>query len=487
MKLLKLTGLVAAAALGLLVSAQSSLAAPTPGSPPVVSGTATIGQTLTTTDGGWTGEAVDTYTYKWFRCATGDPSPTGCTEITGANSTNSTYVLKSNATVANSDTGKFIRSEVTATNGSGSASAFSNTVGPVNSGTVPASSFSLTAKSGSLFNNAFKAADWRVETGASAPNPPILELLPTRETTLRLPGPSQMTFNPGNMPVCPDDQLGPTTNNSVEIPVIVARCPNSIIGNGTATFLLNRVNNPNSSPPSLDGQVIAFNGGLVGGQPRVKFWAYSYDTGVAIYTESVLSTSGVLSIPIPQLTSDSAVNTLNVNIPGETINEYLPSVDKNITIPGGQKADYVQAKCDTGTFPFSSDFLLGRRLTDGTPIGEGELYTDVGSDISCTGVPATAKLGKVTVTGPAKAKRGKVATYSVKITNTGALGATGVRLAIAGRGVKINTSVGTIAGSGSRTVKVKVKFKNKGRIKATFNASSSNGGKASASKTVTVK
>ena len=486
MKLLKLTGLVAIVFTGILAPSQATAAAPAPGAAPVVSGTATIGQTLTTTDGTWTGDP-DTYTYKWFRCATGDPSPTGCTEITGANSTNSTYVLKSNATVANSDTGKFIRSEVTATNGDGSDSAFSNTVGPVNSGTVPASSFSLTARSGSLFNNAFKAANWSVQTGASAPNPPILELLPTRETTLRLPGPSQMTFNPGNMPVCPDSAIGPDTNNSVEIPVITARCPNSIIGNGTATFLLNRVNNPNSSPPSLDAQVIAFNGGLVGGQPRVKFWAYSYDTGVAIYTESVLSTTGVLSIPIPQLTSDSAVNTLNVDIPGQTITQYLPGVDKTVTIPGGQKADYVQAKCTNGTFPFSSDFLLGRRLTDGTPIGEGELYTNVGSNATCTSVPAVAKLGKVTVSGPAKAKRGKVATYSVRITNTGALNASGVRLAIAGKGVKINTSVGTIAGSGSRTVKVKVKFKSKGKIKTKFNASSSNAGKASATKTVTVK
>jgi hypothetical protein len=296
-----------------------------------------------------------------------------------------------------------------------------------------------------------------------------------------------MTFNPGSMPVCPDNQIGPTTSNSVPIPTIVARCPNSIIGNGTATFLLNRVNNPNSTPPRLDGQIVVFNGGLNGGQPRLKFWAYSYDTGVAIYTEGTISPQGVLEIPIPQLTQDSAVNSLNFNLPGETITQYLPAQDITITIPGGQKADYVQAKCDTGTFPYSADFLLGRRLTDGTPTGPQETFTDVGDDISCTGVPAVARLGKVTVTGPGTAKVGKVATYSVKITNTGGAAASGVRLAVSGRGVKINTSVGSIAGGGSKTVKIKAKFKSKGKIKATFKASSSNGGSASATKTVTVK
>lgn len=486
MKLLKLTGLIAVVSIGILAPSQASAAAPTQETAPVVSGTATIGQTLTTTNGTWTGTPTS-FTYKWFRCTTGDPFPTGCTEITGANSTNSTYALKTSPTPANSDQGKFIRSQVTAVNGDGSTAGSSNSVGPVNSGTVPASTLSLSPKSGSFFNNAFKTADLTVTTGASAPNPPITELLPTRSTTLNLPPASQMTFNPGSMPVCPDNQIGPATNNSVEIPVIVARCPNAVIGNGTATFLLNRVNNPNATPPSLDGQIIVFNGGLNGGQPRLKFWAYSYDTGVAIYTEGTISTQGVLEIPIPQLTQDSAVNSLNFNLPGETITQYLPAQDITITIPGGQKADYVQSKCDTGTFPFSADFLLGRRLTDGTPIGNGEIYTDVGSDISCTGVPAVARLGKVTVTGPGTAKVGKVATYSVKITNTGGAAASGVRLAVSGRGVKINTSVGSIAGGGSKTVKIKAKFKSKGKIKATFKASSSNGGSASATKTVTVK
>ncbi len=99
---------------------------------------------------------------------------------------------------------------------------------------------------------------------------------------------------------------------------------------------------------------------------------------------------------------------------------------------------------------------------------------------------AVAALGGVTVTGPSKVKRGKVASYKVKVTNTGTADATGVRLNISGRGVSLNTSVGSITAGGSRTVTVKAKFKTTGKVKATFKATSSNAGTKSATKTITV-
>lgn len=355
------------------------------------------------------------------------------------------------------------------------------------SGEVPAAELFLTPKSGSFYNNAFKAAEWRVETGVTAPNPPNAEIRPTRNTRLIMPPASQMTFNPpANMPVCTDDEIGPESNLSAPIPSIVSLCPNSIIGNGTATFLLNRVNLPDQSPPSLDGVVLVFHGGKVGGQPRLKFWAYSYDTGVAIYTEGVLGTDGQLDIPIPQLSFDSAVNSLNVNLPGRAEQIYVPLLDQTVTLPGGQAPNYVQAKCNTGTFPFSADFLLGERLTDGTPTGPQEEFTDVGEDETCTGVRATAKLAKPAIKGPGKAKRGKVAKYRVTVRNTGSLAATGVRLKASGRGVKVNTAVGSIPAGGKKTVTLKVKFRSKGRVKATFLATSKNGGKQKATKTIRV-
>jgi len=75
---------------------------------PAISGTPAPGQTLTTTDGTWTGTAPIVYTYQWKR---------GGVNIGGA--TNNTYLLTA------SDPGTTITVTVTATNTGGSASATS--------------------------------------------------------------------------------------------------------------------------------------------------------------------------------------------------------------------------------------------------------------------------------------------------------------------------------------------------------------------------
>ena len=78
---------------------------------PVVSGTGVVGQTLTTTDGTWTGTLPITYTYQWER---------NTNDIFGA--TSQTYVLVS------ADAGTNIRCVVTATNIGGASSAASNAI-----------------------------------------------------------------------------------------------------------------------------------------------------------------------------------------------------------------------------------------------------------------------------------------------------------------------------------------------------------------------
>ena len=87
---------------------------------PVVSGTATFGQTLSTTNGTWTGVPTPTFTYQWFR------SPS--TSIGGA--TSSTYVLVA------ADVGNTIFCTVTATNVVSAVGANSNTTATV-AATVP--------------------------------------------------------------------------------------------------------------------------------------------------------------------------------------------------------------------------------------------------------------------------------------------------------------------------------------------------------------
>ena len=99
----------------------------------------------------------------------------------------------------------------------------------------------------------------------------------------------------------------------------------------------------------------------------------------------------------------------------------------------------------------------------------------------------TAKISKVKVSGPAKVRKGKKATYKVNISNSGNAAATGVRLKVSGRGVSFNTSVGKIGAKKTRTVKVKVKPKKPGKVKAKFKVTSGNAGGKTVKKKIKVK
>jgi hypothetical protein len=96
--------------LGIVTHTISSFAA---GSPPIntsrpaISGTAAVGQVLTTDEGIWTG--LPTYDYQWRSC---DSAGNNCSDISGANG--SSYTLQA------SDAGNTVRAVVTATNVDGS-------------------------------------------------------------------------------------------------------------------------------------------------------------------------------------------------------------------------------------------------------------------------------------------------------------------------------------------------------------------------------
>ena len=104
---------------------------------PTISGTATVGSTLTADKGNWSGTEPIAHTYQWERC---DSSGGNCTNISSA--TNHTYLL------TNNDQGHKLRVVVTASNAGGSAQATSaatsvvaasipvNTVPPAVTGTA---------------------------------------------------------------------------------------------------------------------------------------------------------------------------------------------------------------------------------------------------------------------------------------------------------------------------------------------------------------
>lgn len=107
---------------------------------PVVSGNPVVGQTLSTTNGTWSGIPAPTYTYQWQRNGS---------NITGA--TSQTYVLQQ------ADAGNSIRCVVTATNTAGSASANSNTISQITDADASAFIAAITAAGGTT-NDAQKTA-----------------------------------------------------------------------------------------------------------------------------------------------------------------------------------------------------------------------------------------------------------------------------------------------------------------------------------------
>lgn len=98
-----------------------------------------------------------------------------------------------------------------------------------------------------------------------------------------------------------------------------------------------------------------------------------------------------------------------------------------------------------------------------------------------------AKISKVSVSGPAKMKKGKKSVYKVKIINSGDASATGVKLKVSGKGVSAKSSAGTVAAGKSKVVKVKLKPKKPGKVKLTFKVTSANAGGKSVKKTIKVR
>ena len=348
--------------------------------------------------------------------------------------------------------------------------------------------FEMSPRSGSFFKEAYRPANWNVGVTISTADP---EILPMKKADLSLPARGEMTFNPSSkMPVCPDSKVGPPpTNVSVPVDEIVRRCGSSIIGNGTATFVLNR-NNLNPAA-KLNGYILVLNGGKVNGNPKLKVYAFSYDTGVGIYTGATLTPEGKLVFEIPQLTSDSSVSELKLNIPGRTQQFNLPTQGITITLPGGKDTNYAQARCTGSAWAYSGAFDLGRRDSGGNPIGPTTTVTDSGS-VACVGQAGAPKLTSVKAQGPRTLPKGGAKVYRVTVRNGGTALATGVKVRASGRWIKpASGQIGNIPAGQSRTVKVRVgltRQARKGKKTAiVFKATASKGGTKSTTYQIKVK
>ena len=102
----------------------TSLVAPSNTIAPIVSGTPEIGQTLSVTNGTWTGSPTINYTYNW-------KSSTDGTLFTSIGNATNSYVI------TEGDVDKTFQVEVTGTNTVGNAKAMSNNIGPVTTTEIP--------------------------------------------------------------------------------------------------------------------------------------------------------------------------------------------------------------------------------------------------------------------------------------------------------------------------------------------------------------
>jgi glucose/arabinose dehydrogenase len=132
----------------------TSVSGPTNTAAPTVSGSAVVGETLTASNGSWSGTAPITYARQWQRCTVGST----CADISGA--TGASYSPQ----VA--DQAKTIRVRITASNSGGSSAALSAAVGPVVAGenslpvpVIDTPSASLTWKAGDTVSFSGHATD----------------------------------------------------------------------------------------------------------------------------------------------------------------------------------------------------------------------------------------------------------------------------------------------------------------------------------------
>jgi hypothetical protein len=141
----------------------------------------------------------------------------------------------------------------------------------------------------------------------------------------------------------------------------------------------------------------------------------------------------------------------------------------------------VRARCRGGQWPFSATFDLGRRDTDGTPIGGTEVVSDSRAT-PCTGAAGVPRLARLNVMGPRVMPRRGTRVYRVRVRNVGTAIARGLRIRVFGKWVRARTQrVGLLNPGQTRVYRVRVglvtrQARRGGRTALRFRAVANRGG-----------
>ena len=182
-----------------------------------------------------------------------------------------------------------------------------------------------------------------------------------------------------------------------------------------------------------------------------------------------------------------------LSFPADSRLEQVASADFNgdgkpdLAVTGNTNEVSVSLGNGNGSFAKRSRFVTGRASKgvisddfngDGKPdLAVANARSESVSILLGDGSPDKAKISKVKVSGPGKAKKGKMATYKVKITTSGNANPKGVVVKVSGKGISLDPAlVGEIPVGKTTTVKLKLKPKKPGKVKVKFKVRSSNAG-----------
>jgi len=317
---------------------------------------------------------------------------------------------------------------------------------------------SMTPSRGTLYKEALRPVDWRVEVEVSAPySSPRVQ--PTKRVKAFFP--REMKFIPGpNTAVCPESEVGPPpVNLSVPPEQVISRCPDALIGNGSSVIRLAQAN-CQGCVYLEDPVLLIFNGGLnAKGQAKLSIYGYSEFAATGLYMEGVLR-NGVLDVAIPPITGDSSTSTFDLNIPG---------ADSPFPERRGVDPDYVQTTCATGSWKGYAEFALGSRDTLGQATSPEVLIRSPEFETSCIGAEGKAALGRLTVKGPSGVRKG-IRNYGVVVRNTGTATARAGRLKVTGPGTSGGAVIGNLKPGARKTVMIKIRHRRSGKLKLRFQA-----------------